>query len=104
MTKTLFLPWNHNCPQNQVIAVGDHILSSLTLTVEDLEDSLEELDEKIRSFVVNTGSKYKANHRVFENFRAKFFGKNKEQFFEKRRKRRDSCCYRESQKNTKALC
>ena len=25
-------------------------MSSLTLTVEDLEDSLEELDEKIRSF------------------------------------------------------
>ena len=67
---------------NQVIAVRDHILSSLTLTLEDLEDSLEELDEKIRSFVIYTGSKYNANHRVFENLRAKFFGKNKEQFFE----------------------
>jgi hypothetical protein len=38
--------------------------------------------DRLRNDVVNTGSKYKANHRVFENFRAKFFGKNKEQFFE----------------------
>ena len=38
--------------------------------------------DRLKNDVVNTGFKYKANHKVFENFRAKFFGKNKEQFFE----------------------
>jgi hypothetical protein len=49
MTKTLFLPWE---PQ----------LSNLT--VEDLGDSLYELEERVRSFVIYTGSKYKGAQRT----------------------------------------
>jgi hypothetical protein len=40
----------------QVKVVRDHILSGLKLTVEDLDDSLYELEERVRSFVINTGS------------------------------------------------
>jgi hypothetical protein len=67
---------------NQVKTVRDHNLSSLTLTEEDIEDCSEELDKNIRYFLMNTVSKYKANHRVFENFMAKIFSKKKENFFE----------------------
>jgi hypothetical protein len=39
------------------------VLSGLTLTVEDLDDCLDELEEDIRYFVVNNGSKYITNIR-----------------------------------------
>ena len=58
----------------------DHILSGLT--VEDLNDNLDELEEDIRKFVSKTASKYEGQHRSYENFRAKFFGNKEEQFFE----------------------
>jgi hypothetical protein len=66
----------------QVKAVRDHILSGLELTVEDLGDSLYELDKRIRSFDINTGSKYKGAHRVYDKFRAKLLRKKEEKVFE----------------------
>jgi len=66
----------------QVKAVRDHILSGLELRVEDLGDSLYELEERVRSFVINTGSKYKGAHRVYDKFRAKLLRKKEEKVFE----------------------
>ena len=66
----------------QVKAVRDHILSGLKLTVENLEDSLYELEDRVRSFVINTGSKYKGAHRVYDKFRAKLLSKKEEKVFE----------------------
>ncbi len=51
----------------QVKAVRDHILSGLELTVEDLGDSLYDLDKRIRSFDINTRSKYKGAHKSMIN-------------------------------------
>ena len=65
---------------NQVKAVRDHILSELALTVEDLDDCLEELEVKIRKFVSQTGSKYKGVHRVYDTFRTKIFNKKRNSF------------------------
>jgi hypothetical protein len=66
----------------QVTVVRDHILSGLELTVEDLGDSLYDLDKRIRSFDINTGSKYKGAHRVYDKFRAKLLRKKEEKVFE----------------------
>jgi hypothetical protein len=43
---------------------------------------LGELEESVRQFVSKMGSKYKGQHRVFENFRAKVFSKKEELIFE----------------------
>jgi hypothetical protein len=67
---------------NQTKAVRDHILSVLTLTVENLNDNLDGLEQCVRKFVSKTASKYKGQHRSYENFWAKFFGNKEEQFFE----------------------
>jgi hypothetical protein len=67
---------------NQTKSVRDHILSGLTLTVENHNDNLEELEEGVKKFVSKTASKYKGHHRSYENFRADFFGNKEEQFFE----------------------
>ena len=66
----------------QVKAVRDHILSGFELTVEDLGDSMYELDKRIRSFDINTGSKYKGAHRVYDKFRAKLLRKKEEKVLE----------------------
>ena len=66
----------------RVKAVRDHILSGLKLTVENLDDSLYELEDRVRSFVINTGSKYKGAHRVYDKFRAKLLSKKEEKVFE----------------------
>ncbi len=41
-----------------------------------------ELEESVRQFVSKMGSKYKGQHRVLENFRAKVFSKKEELIFE----------------------
>jgi hypothetical protein len=57
-------------------------LSGLELTVEDLGDSLYDLDKRIKSFDINTGSKYKGAHGVYDKFRAKLLRKKEEKVFE----------------------
>jgi hypothetical protein len=40
------------------------------------------LEDRVRSFVINTGSKYKGAHRVYDKFRAKLLSKKEEKVFE----------------------